>query len=666
MKKRLLFLVVCMAGLVGAAEIHVAKSGNDMNPGTADAPLATIGKAAKIVNPGDVVKIGPGIYREQIVFKQPGTAEAPIVIEGTRGENGEYLTIVESNGIELKQWTPAPEVGANVWKTPLPQRPNLVMMDGDMVALINKRTMALPQWKELPQELNQDSFWGHFGPNCRRMPGFDLLRLPSDIWVSHQYFRGRKEQFWPTIGNVLTGWHEGNLYIRFANDSKPEEHLISVAYGMGFTLQNASYMTLRDLHMRGSRMQIIIKSGTNCIIEKCLLMHGGVRLHIGKDVKDTIVRDNVLTSGFITSELFGHRGASDMRGGLLYVIFKYVIGESSSDDDGIIDYGKNTKILNNIVMQGLIGISIYGIDAEIAGNVVRKMSSIGICTLETTVARFHHNLVMDCGIPLRIHHLRHKRARREEYHYCNLYVQPPNDGDQIFVHCESHRTPDDAVNFEPDPNPKAPKGAVVYKQNPPNPVDAGKIYIYHNTFWGGLENGIPSFDVNTYSRRFRMSMPFFVVNNIFKDSHRLQTKTHDLAGPNLIYVFKKETQLKDRRDPEVVKVNKVLSLEESQHIWNKNNLPGLPDMTLAPDSPALEAGVDISKPFTVNGKNYAALPGFKPGYFRGKAPAAGAFQLGEGQEHFIDLHNKAEEVIKMLKELRDRTAEEARRKATGK
>ena len=112
-----------------------------------------------------------------------------------------------------------------------------------------------------------------------------------------------------------------------------------------------------------------------------------------------------------------------------------------------------------------------------------------------------------------------------------------------------------------------------------------------------------------------------------------------------------------RRDPEVVKLNRRLDAKSSERLWNKNDLPGLPDVTLAPDSPALEAGVDISKPFTVKGKNYPALPGFKPGYFKGAAPAAGALQKGESARRFIEMHRKAEAAIKMLNELKKSTAE---------
>lgn len=161
--------MICLAGGVlalgaGAAGLYVSPSGSNKNAGSVKAPFATI------------------------------------TFSGTRGKNGEYLSIVEAPGTVLKNWAPAPEIVPGVWKTKLARRPDLVMMDGKMITCINSSTMALPRWKKLPGELNENMFWGKFGPGCKRLPGVDFLRLPKDIRVSHSYFGGRKEQLRPAIG----------------------------------------------------------------------------------------------------------------------------------------------------------------------------------------------------------------------------------------------------------------------------------------------------------------------------------------------------------------------------------------------------------------------------------------------------------------------------------
>ena len=646
---------LCLAALLFSAaafsaELFVSPRGSDKNPGSAKAPFATIAKAAAAANPGDTVKIGPGVYREQITFTRSGKEGAPITFAGTRGAKGEFLTIVEAPGKVLDKWAPASEIGPQVWKTPLAKRPDLIMMDGAMITFVNPSTMKLAPWKRLPKEIDDDMLWDKFGPKCKRLPGLDLLKLPAGIQVKHQYFRKRKELFWPTIGNVLSGWHGGYLYVRFADDRKPEEHLFTASYGEGFAV-TASHLIFRDLHMRGSRRQMHLKEkSSHNLIESCLLMHGGARIIIDETCSFNTVRGNILTTGFTRSDLFKLRSRDDMRGGLLYLVFKYIIGYSLSDDVGARNYGRNTVICNNLVLQGLIGISANG-QCEVYGNVVREMSSVGIVTGPTSEVKCHHNLVMNCGIPLRIHSLRGKVGKREEYHYNNLFVQAPHGGSQIFVHSESYRRGPDAVNFEKVPGKKNP----VYKKDPPAPVDAGKIYIYHNTFWGGNDEE-SSFTVGRFARRFRMVMPFFVVNNIYKYTPGLEASSHELPGPNLLYVFDGKVSRMPPRDPAVSRVNKVLDEKASQTIWNKHGLPGLPDVTLAPNSPALEAGVDISKPFTVNGKTFPAFPGFKHGYFKGKAPAAGALQQGESEQRFIDMHNRAEAAVKMLSELKKNTA----------
>ena len=121
-----------------------------------------------------------------------------------------------------------------------------------------------------------------------------------------------------------------------------------------------------------------------------------------------------------------------------------------------------------------------------------------------------------------------------------------------------------------------------------------------------------------------------------------------------------------RKDPGVLKFNRALTQEDSGRIWKKGGLPGLPDLSLAPGSPALETGIDISRPFTVNGKTYPAFPGFEPGYFKGKAPAAGALQAGESMAFFNNLFLKGEKAAKMLNELKILSAGKAKEKGNRK
>jgi len=113
-------LIACAAALLmaplaalDAAEFHVAPSGNDANPGTPAAPLGTIQRAADLAQPGDVITVHEGVYRERIKPPRGGQSDQKrIVYQAAPGEK------VEIKGSEVvKNWV---KVQDDVWKVTLP------------------------------------------------------------------------------------------------------------------------------------------------------------------------------------------------------------------------------------------------------------------------------------------------------------------------------------------------------------------------------------------------------------------------------------------------------------------------------------------------------------------------------------------------------------------
>ena len=86
-------------------------------------------------------------------------------------------------------------------------------------------------------------------------------------------------------------------------------------------------------------------------------------------------------------------------------------------------------------------------------------------------------------------------------------------------------------------------------------------------------------------------------------------------------------------------------------MWAPGKTSGMPQMALAADFSPAECGVDISKPYTCKGKKYDALPGFKSGYFKGKAPFAGALQKNESDALFRKLYDKGQRAVDMMKKM---------------
>lgn len=73
---------------------------SDSNPDSDAQPLRTISRAAALVQPGDVVTICSGIYREQVAIKQSGTREQPIRFEASPG-----ALVVVTGADVLTSWT---------------------------------------------------------------------------------------------------------------------------------------------------------------------------------------------------------------------------------------------------------------------------------------------------------------------------------------------------------------------------------------------------------------------------------------------------------------------------------------------------------------------------------------------------------------------------------
>lgn len=70
-----------------AKEYHVSKNGNDKNKGTLELPFLTIQAAADIAQPGDVITVHEGVYREYVNPKRGGTSEDKrIIYQAAKGE----------------------------------------------------------------------------------------------------------------------------------------------------------------------------------------------------------------------------------------------------------------------------------------------------------------------------------------------------------------------------------------------------------------------------------------------------------------------------------------------------------------------------------------------------------------------------------------------------
>jgi len=108
----LVFLVVQSCAFSGK-EFHVSPTGNDTNDGSKPAPLKTIQAAADKAQPGDVITVHAGTYRERITPPRGGSADGNrITYQAAEGE------LVRIKGSEvIKGWE---HLQDDTWKVVVP------------------------------------------------------------------------------------------------------------------------------------------------------------------------------------------------------------------------------------------------------------------------------------------------------------------------------------------------------------------------------------------------------------------------------------------------------------------------------------------------------------------------------------------------------------------
>jgi len=116
MKKNVIIVLLTVAVSVASArEYHVSVSGNDLHEGTAAKPLRTVSAAAPLAQPGDVITVHEGIYRERINPPRGGKSDQKrIVYKAAPGEK-----VVIKGSEVIKGWV---KVQNDTWKVNIPNR----------------------------------------------------------------------------------------------------------------------------------------------------------------------------------------------------------------------------------------------------------------------------------------------------------------------------------------------------------------------------------------------------------------------------------------------------------------------------------------------------------------------------------------------------------------
>lgn len=113
MRIMILAVVTTLSLSAQSRTLYVAPQGNDAGQGTRMAPFRTIQHAADAAQPGDVILVHAGVYRERVNPPRAGTWDAKrIVYEAAPGEK-----VVITGADEVKNWV---RVNGDVWRISLP------------------------------------------------------------------------------------------------------------------------------------------------------------------------------------------------------------------------------------------------------------------------------------------------------------------------------------------------------------------------------------------------------------------------------------------------------------------------------------------------------------------------------------------------------------------
>jgi alpha-N-arabinofuranosidase len=109
----IIILLTVSISVASAREYHVSVTGNDIQKGTIAKPLRTISAAARLAQPGDVIKVHEGVYRERINPPRGGKSEKKrIIYQAGPGEK----VIIKGSEV-IKGWQ---KVQNDTWKVSIP------------------------------------------------------------------------------------------------------------------------------------------------------------------------------------------------------------------------------------------------------------------------------------------------------------------------------------------------------------------------------------------------------------------------------------------------------------------------------------------------------------------------------------------------------------------
>lgn len=589
------FIAVLLSLLIlplRAATYYVATNGNNSSDGSLATPWSNVWYAAKSVSAGDLVIIHAGEYNEFVTNTVSGTAGNSIIFTGERGAGGQWLTIIDPSTPISTGWITAPEVGSGVWK-----QTNLAFTVRELT--LNHQRLGYVYTNGL---MAGDIASGYVTTTLTN--GFQLLALDSSTQLGIRFGGYSPVYFWDGIEALFCS--TGSVcYLRLRDGSDPnglnlrgapnlENFISSDMLSRAIDLNNTHYVTYSNVLVRGA-WGCFFLNGQDCygnVIVSNYLQGGIARIKVGTEAHDNLILNNAIVSGYYGYTNLGawDNGTNVTSGtrATCYVLSKYLEGGGSTMDDGIYfnNAGSNNVVGGNNI-SGAMGNSVavfhevvsgksYSLNTQISNNVIEKNVSVGVFFMQGEIGTYvHHNLISDCNANLRYHVMNTaSETNRLVYVYRNRLWLPDGVGNHIFIHFNQN-------------------GDGIYPD----------FWTYQNSFSGGNS----AFQVSGYAEAHGGIPGCRFLNNIMSDceySDKGNVSSSFWTNVAMVGIFDYNLVTPPSVAPDAgwFEANNIKSTTNQ---WL--NVEGM-SFALPINSQAINAAIDVTQSFTINGTNYSALP----------------------------------------------------------
>jgi hypothetical protein len=581
----IIILAICLLVLTisaNAATYYVDLTGSDLNDGSSGSPFATIQKGVDAASAGDTVHVNAGTYYERINISSSGSPGKPITIEGSLGAGNTRLSAVDGS-TAITEWASAPEVGTGVYKnTSAPFEP------GSMYVVENGVEKDIPRCSK--------SDWG------------TTIATASNATVKTHYL-GITIDWWDGIEAMFRP-SGSTLYVRFRDNSNPNSKTIRVSQDNDacFDFSNSTYVILKNFKIRGCYEGInLTGSGTNNITidnneiyatgrSKISMKNGAHTIEVKNNKTYMSILGNYHPGAWSGGRTYTH----GVREWIYYCYKMYLSASSTSSDeeDGIRanNVGPGITIHDNEIFDGTQAINVGGTsdEVEIYNNTIYQFSSTGISNVRASNTKVHDNLMYDINIIHRLQYCEYTDNGRHTFFYNNRSYNPDGVGDHTYFH---------------------------FGTSSSSPSEFADFWFYHNSFAGGRRVFVPS----GYADENGGLQNTYFINNVF---------TGDSIYGNSIGLYEGDSSMVEIFDynwlggfypyngnlPAWSGPDNINA--EGQTVWSHSSMP---DFKLPAGHVARNAGIDVSKNFSIRGKTYQPLPGMNPGYYTTVSPDLGIF-----------------------------------------